>query len=257
MGVNRINFRDPAVQRGGIGRFLVHIALLVLFVWLLGFMAFTAAIPLAVRDTDTRTDAIVVLTGGGDRLAEAFRLLEAGMAPRLLITGVAQGVSLQQVIDGLGNRRDAAPNADLQSCCITLGYEAGNTVGNAAEGAAWVRANDVQSVRLVTANYHIQRSRLEFRRTLPDIELISNPVYPPEVQDGLWFLKPRVLGLLAGEYHKFVGAWIRAAAQDIVLWGGAERDALGDLLGDWSLPDWPDFTWSDLDIFGWFGTEAT
>lgn len=274
MGVNRINFRDPAVQRGSLGRSLVHAVLLVAFVWFLGFMAFTAAIPMAVRDATTRTDAIVVLTGGGDRLAEAFRLLDSGMAPRLLITGVAEGLSLAQVIDGLGDKRDSAPNAALQACCITLGYEAGNTVGNAAEGAAWVRANKVRSVRLVTANYHIQRSRLEFRRTLPEIELIPNPVYPPEVQDSLWFIEPPVLALLIGEYHKFVGAWMRAVVQDVILWGTGGREELSAAFGDWSLPDfawpeidwpafdwpsfaWPDVSWSDLDVFGWFGTETT
>lgn len=246
MGVNRINFRDPAVQRGGFGRTLAHAVLLAIFVWLIGFMGFVASIPLSVRDDTTRTDAIVVLTGGGDRLAEAFRLLEAGMAPRLLITGVAQGVSLAQLIDGLGNNRDAAPSAGLQECCITLGHEAGNTVGNAAESAAWVEANKVRSVRLVTANYHIQRSRLEFRRTLPNTGLILHPVYPPEVQDSFWFLKPRILALLAGEYHKFVGAWVRAMAQDMVTWAGAERDAIGTFFGDWSLPDLGDFTWPDL-----------
>ncbi|WP_374366808.1 YdcF family protein [Dongia sp.] len=245
MGVNRINFRDPGIQRSGSGRFLVHIALLLAFIWLLGFLSFTAAIPRAVRDVTTRADAIVVLTGGRDRLAEAFRLLEAGLAPRLLITGVAQGVSLTQVIDGLGEDRDAAPSAALQACCITLGYEAGNTVGNAAESAAWVEANNVRSVRLVTANYHIQRSRLEFRRTLPEIELILNPVYPPEVQDGFWFVKPRILGLLIGEYHKFIGAWMRAVSHDALIWANDGAQSIRDMTGDWSLPDWADLFGSD------------
>lgn len=236
MGVNRINFRDPAVQRGGFGRFLLHVLLLAAFAWLTGLLVFVAAIPVAVRDATTRTDAIVVLTGGRDRLAEAFRLLDAGLAPRLLITGVAPGVTLAQVIDGLGENRDAAPDAGLQACCVTLGYEAGNTVGNATEGAAWVRANNVRSVRLVTANYHILRSRLEFRRTLSEIELIPNPVYPPEVQDSWWFMKPRILGLLIVEYHKYVGAWIRASGQ-----GLAELAIAGEgesTLSQWSWPDW-------------------
>lgn len=245
MGVSRINFRDSAVQRGGYGRSLVHVVLLVAFLWLLGFLAFAAAIPLDVRDRDTRTDAIVVLTGGADRLAESFRLLEAGMAPRLLITGVAQGVSLAQVIDGISDK-SAAPGAGLQACCITLGYEAGNTVGNAAESAAWVRANNVKSVRLVTANYHIQRSRLEFRRTLPEIDLVLHPVYPPEVQDSFWFVKPPILMLLIGEYHKFVGAWVRSVTQDGLLGLGEARDWLGGMFTDWSWPDWEWPDWAKL-----------
>lgn len=248
MGVNRINFRDPAAQRSGPGRVLVHTVLLLAFIWLLGFMAFVAAIPRAVVDAETRTDAIVVLTGGRDRLAESFRLLDSGLAPRLLITGVAQGVSLSQVIDGLGDNRDAAPSAALQACCITLGYEAGNTVGNAAESAAWVRDNNVRSVRLVTANYHMLRSRLEFRRTLPGIDLIPNPVYPPEVQDDFWFVKPGILALLVGEYHKFAGAWIRALLQDAMGWIDEGQAGALESVSEWSWFDFSDF---ELPEFSW------
>lgn len=240
MGVSRINFRDSAVQRGGYGRSLLHVVLLFAFLWLLGFLAFVAAIPLDVRDRETRTDAIVVLTGGGDRLAEAFRLLEAGMAPRLLITGVAQGVSLDQVIGGLGDK-NVVPDAALRECCVTLGYEADSTVGNAAESAAWVQTNNVHSVRLVTANYHIQRSRLEFRRALPELQLVLHPVYPPEVQDSFWFVKPPVLMLLIGEYHKFVGAWVRSVTQDSLIGIGEARAWLGDLFTGW---EWPDLSWA-------------
>ena len=98
----------------------------------------------------------------------------------------------------------------------------------------------------MTANYHIQRSRLEFRRALPDLDLVLHPVYPPEVQDSLWVVKPRILALLAGEYHKFAGAWVRAVAQDIVIWMGAEGDAVSGFFSNWSLPDLGNFTWPEF-----------
>lgn len=242
MGVNRINFRDPYAQREGLGRKLVHVVLLAAFVWFIGFMSFAAFIPREVKDTATKTDAVVVLTGGGDRLAEGFRLLGAGLSPRLLITGVAQGVTLTQVIDGMGADKGVAPSGDLLTCCVTLGYEAGNTVGNAVETAAWVRDNHVQSVRLVTANYHMKRSQLEFHRALPGITIIPHPVFPKEMQDEWWFVKPHTLALIAGEYHKFVGAWGRAELQDILIWGDNLRTE-----GGLSLPEisWPDWKWPD------------
>lgn len=242
MGVNRINFRDPAAQREGLGRKLVHVLLLAAFVWFIGFMAFAAFIPREVKDATTKTDAVVVLTGGSDRLAEGFRLLGAGLSPRLLITGVAQGVTLAQVIDGMGDNKSVAPSGDLLTCCVTLGYEAGNTVGNAVETAAWVRDNRVQSVRLVTANYHMKRSQLEFHRALPGLTIIPHPVFPKEMQDEWWFVKPHILALIAGEYHKFVGAWARAELQDVLVWVDDLRTDSGWSLPDWSLPDW---TWPD------------
>jgi uncharacterized SAM-binding protein YcdF (DUF218 family) len=244
MGVNRINFRDPQAQREGLGRKLVHLLLLAAFLWLIGFMGFVGFIPRDVRDGTTKTDAIVVLTGGGDRLAEGFRLLDAGLSPRMLITGVAQGVSLNQVIDGMSSDKSVVPSPANLACCVTLGYEAGNTVGNAVETATWVRDNKISSVRLVTANYHMKRSQLEFHRALPGITIIPHPVFPREVQDNWWFVKPRILILLAGEYHKFVGAWGRGVLQDGLFWLNGEHGKPG-WWPDWADFDWPDIHWPD------------
>lgn len=244
MGINRINFRDPQAQREGLGRRFVHLALLLAFLWLIGFMGFVGFIPRDVSQSheSVQTDAIVVLTGGGDRLAEGFRLLAAGLSPRMLITGVAQGVSLQQVIDGMSEDKTVTPSPEYLACCVTLGYEAGNTVGNAVETATWVRDNRITSVRLVTANYHMKRSQLEFNRVLPGITIIPHPVFPREVQDNWWFVKPRTLILLMSEYHKFLGAWARGSLQDGALWLSDYRAMSGLWLGA-AYPDWIDIEW--------------
>ena len=182
---------------------------------------------------------------GSDRLAEGFRLLDAGLSPRMLITGVAQGVSLQQVIDGMSSDKSVVPSPENLACCVTLGYEAGNTVGNAVETATWVRDNKIASVRLVTANYHMKRSQLEFHRALPGISIIPHPVFPKEMQDNWWFVKPRILILLAGEYHKFVGAWARGILQDSLIWLDSDHVKPG-----W-WPDWANFDWSNIHLPDW------
>ena len=253
MGVNRIKFRDPYAQREGLGRKLIHVMLLAGFVWFIGFMGFAAFIPRAVKDTTTKTDAIVVLTGGGDRLAEGFRLLGAGLSPRLLITGVAAGVTLPQVIDGMGADKGVVASGDLLACCVTLGYEAGNTVGNAVESAAWVRDNQVHSVRLVTANYHMKRSQMEFHRALPGISIIPHPVFPEEIQDEWWFIKPRTLALIGGEYHKFIGAWIRGLPQEALLWKDAFSARVNWPWFDFSWPEipWPEIPWPEISWPDW------
>jgi uncharacterized SAM-binding protein YcdF (DUF218 family) len=208
----RINFRDaPHQRRRGWGSRLVHVGLGLLTLWLIGLLGFIAVIPTASMKIDDRpTDAIIVLTGGGDRLAEGFRLLDRGLSKRLLVSGVAPGVTLQQLIERLGDQRDTAPDAAELACCVTLGYEAGNTVGNADESAEWVRSNGATSVRLVTANYHMLRSLLEFRRKVPGLTVVPNPVFPGEVRDPHWFVKPRTLLLIINEYHKYLVALGRA-----------------------------------------------
>lgn len=235
-GAYRINFRDPYQRRRSWWRRLFHLALLAVAAWGFGLLVFAAAIPnpTQVRDADKPTDAIVVLTGGGDRLAEGFRLLDRGLAKKMLISGVAQGVTLEQLIDGLGDDKSAAPPPSELACCVTLGYVASSTVGNALESAKWIAENHFKSVRLVTANYHMIRSLLEFRRTAPAIEVIPHPVFPAEVKDPFWFVHPKTLALIVNEYHKYlvalgrvgrdsidrVGAGLETYAVDLRAWIG-------------------------------------
>jgi uncharacterized SAM-binding protein YcdF (DUF218 family) len=218
---SRINFRDaPNQRRRGWGARLAHLVLGVLTLWLIGLLAFIAVIPgqSSKIDTDSKTDTIIVLTGGGDRLAEGFRLLDRGLSKRLLISGVATGVTLPQLVDRLGDQRETVPSAEELVCCVTLGYEAESTVGNADESAEWLRSNGAQSVRLVTANYHMLRSLLEFRRKVPDISVVPNPVFPGEVRDPHWFVKPRTLLLIVNEYHKYLVAFGRTLPEMVQRW---------------------------------------
>ena len=218
----RINFREAGTRRS-FGAQLAHVGLGLAVLWLAGLLAFVAAIPRqdtndAGQDAGRPTDAIIVLTGGSERLAEGFHLLDRGLAKKLLVSGVAQGVTLQQLIERLGDQRGTVPPAAELACCVTLGYEAESTVGNAEESAAWLRKNGASSVRLVTANYHMLRSLLEFRRAVPGIEVVANPVFPPEVRDPYWFVKPHMLWLIVNEYHKYLIALGRDLPGEVGHW---------------------------------------
>ena len=216
----RINFREPTQRRRGWGARFANLLLGLLALWLIGLLAFMTAIPVPSPkvDTTTRTDVIIVLTGGADRLAEGFRLLDQGMAKRLLISGVAPGVTLEQLIDRLGDQKSVVPSPAELACCVTLGYAAESTAGNATESAQWLEHNGATSVRLVTANYHMLRSLLEFRRTLPGIAVVPNPVFPTEVRDPYWFLKPHTVLLIVNEYHKYLFALGRALPGELQRW---------------------------------------
>ncbi len=240
-GAYRINFRDPYQRRNGWWRRLFNLLILAAAAWALGLLVFAAAIPnpRQVRDADKPTDAIIVLTGGGDRLAEGFRLLDRGLAKKLLISGVAQGVTLEQLIDGLGADKAAAPPAAELACCVTLGYVAASTVGNALESAHWIAENGFRSVRLVTANYHMMRSLLEFRRTAPSVEVIPHPVFPAEVKNPYWFVHPKTLALIVNEYHKYLVALGRAGRDSLGRAGAGLGDYAVDLrawIGSFTLP---------------------
>ena len=106
-------------------------------------------------------------------------------------------------------------NQAVLDCCVTLGYDARSTEGNARESLRWLGENNFTTIRLVTANYHMNRSLLEFRRVMPQITVIPNPVFPRQVQDPYWFARPGTVILLFNEYHKYLVAAARVKISDM------------------------------------------
>lgn len=177
--------------------------------WLAGLIWFVGQIPRTVDDPERRTDAIVVLTGGSLRLETGFHLLSRNMAGKLFVSGVEKGVPF----DDLLAVSDLTPE-DME-CCITLGYMANDTGSNAVESAAWIRANGLTSIRLVTSGYHMPRSLLEFRRILPQLEIVPHPVFPDRVMLDDWWRRPGTSSLVIAEYNKYL---LSAARRG--LWAG-------------------------------------
>ena len=95
------------------------------------------------------------------------------------------------------------------SCCITLGYAADNTAGNARETAEWLDTVRGRSLRLVTANYHMPRSLLEFRQALPEVEIIAHPVFPKVFQQRRWWQSRASALLVVSEFTKYLVASLR------------------------------------------------
>jgi hypothetical protein len=56
--------------------------------WLGGFIWFAVNLPREVADPFRKTDGIVVLTGGSERLAAGLDLLAAGKAKKVFVSGV-------------------------------------------------------------------------------------------------------------------------------------------------------------------------
>jgi len=190
---------------GGWRRFrrLLVIAGVLVLAYFIGFLWFTTLMPVESETDDRATDAIVVLTGGSDRLGVALDLLSAEKGQKLFVSGVYRGVDVRQLLD----LSQHSPE-DL-SCCVVLGYEADNTRGNAIETAAWMREQGYRSMRLVTATYHMPRSLLEFRRTMPEVEIIPHPVFTESFKSDEWWMWPGSSSLLITEYSKYLVALLR------------------------------------------------
>ena len=169
-----------------------------------GFLAFSHLIEQDEAQSLRPGVAVVALTGGADRIQDALDLLEKGYAGRLLITGVNPSLTRADV------GRLAPRSAAFIECCVDLGYEARNTIGNALETRSWLAHHGLRGpVIVVTSNYHMPRALAEFAHELPEVELIPFPVVSDRLRAGAWWNDPGVARLWMGEYVKYLVALAR------------------------------------------------
>lgn len=192
-------------------RTLIVLAVIV-GLWLAGLLVFANRVidsTPAVEPADP-ADAIVVLTGASDlRLKEGMRLLERRKGQRLFISGVNREVTRAQLRDVTeGSKR-------LYDCCVDLGFEAENTVGNAREIADWARGHDFYTLIVVTSDYHMPRSLLELKADMPDAHFVAYPVATPELDTRAWWKSPKGTRVLVLEYSKYLAILGRDAILSI------------------------------------------
>ncbi|MDB2414844.1 YdcF family protein [Rickettsiales bacterium] len=186
---------------------LVMSSIILFCLWIGGLILFVNDIPRNVTNEDTKTDAIVILTGGHKRINTAISLLDQKKADKLFISGAGNGIDLNTLLIFSGKLPDSILTLIPK---IELGYEAENTKGNATETAEWVKNNNFKTIRLVTANYHMPRSMMEFKNIMPDIKIISHPVFSDHVILDQWWTSGGTKQLLISEYNKYIASKIRS-----------------------------------------------
>lgn len=186
-------------------KFLTFIAVLVL-IWLIGLFAFADRVRgFTPAPEPARSDAIVALTGpSAERINAAIRLLEQDKGKRVLISGVNRDVRRQEL-------RALTPGSNrLFNCCVDLGFEAEDTVGNAQEIAAWADAKGYDSLIVVTSDYHMPRALTEIRAAAPGIELTPYAVETPSLDNSRWWKAAVTARRMTLEYMKYLAALARA-----------------------------------------------
>ncbi len=179
---------------------IISFAFACVIAWALGLLWFASTIPTTVADTTTHTDAIVVLTGGSERIETGLTLLDEGLAERLFVSGAGEQVKTGDLLPRAGMLKPELRDN------ITIGTVAANTPGNALETATWAQTTGVHSIRLVTAGYHMRRSLLEFHAAMPSVMIVPHAVFPPSVKADWWRWRGTT-SLIAREYTKFLVTW--------------------------------------------------
>ncbi|MEM7461165.1 MAG: YdcF family protein [Pseudomonadota bacterium] len=198
----------------GFGRFsrplrLFSLILAVAVIALIGSVIYFASEVDRLANTTElpEADGIVVLTGAGDRIFTGLELLRQGKGKRLLISGVHEKTSRNVL------RRVNGARADLFDCCVDID-RALDTVGNAKQAGKWAQDNDFRKIILVTSDYHMPRSMIEFSRRLDGAEVIPFAV---KSGDGQLLASPwteRKWQIVSGEFFKYIVARLRLGVRE-------------------------------------------
>ena len=189
-------------------KFICKVLLLLVILWFVGLGLFNLYIRSYPIDNTTKTDAIVVLTGGANRIKVAFDLLNNDLSDTLFISGVEKKTSLKSLLKAQG----VYPAANKK---IILENASQNTVENAIEVNDWIKKNNIKSIRLVTSHYHLPRSALEFKIQNKGLHLVLTPVFSKNVASH-WWASSGTFCLVASEYTKFLLVYLKMKIIDLV-----------------------------------------
>lgn len=201
-------------------RVVLAFILLALVASVAGFLQFAETVAALDAPREPKADAIVVLTGGYQRIDRAIDLLKNGAGERLLISGVNPTTSGNQI------RKLTQSSSALFECCVDMGYEAVDTIGNANETARWISDHQFRRVLVVTNNYHMPRSLLGLKASDTQTEFIAYPVVNSDLKNGNWLRQPGVVKAMLSEYLKYCLAHLRAFA-GARSWSGLRGDMAG------------------------------
>ena len=181
------------------GFYVAAVCLVLLFT---GFLVFVYSLDRFEQKPETRADGIVAMTGGAQRIGDAIDLLAQGYAKRLLISGVNEKTSRDEIFRlNPGQRR-------LFDCCVDLDYRARNTIGNAIETRRWAEQHQFDALIVVTSNYHMPRTLVELDHALPNLQKIPYPV-AATIDPHDWWRNPATAKVIFSEYLKFLVVWVR------------------------------------------------
>jgi uncharacterized SAM-binding protein YcdF (DUF218 family) len=178
---------------------------LLVVIWAIGLLGFAGRVDRSTPAADPPvSDGVVALTGASDaRIEAAMQLLEEGKARRMLVSGVNPKASRADM------RNVAQAQRRIYDCCVDLGYQATDTVGNARETADWANAAGYHSLILVTSDFHMPRALLELKAALPDIAITPFPIRTTDLDAQHWWRTRDGVRRMVMEYSKYVVILVR------------------------------------------------
>lgn len=175
-------------------RAFVTLIVMGLFAVAVLFMDFTYK-TFSYQQHSLKADAIVVLAGGKGRVDEGVRLYRESRARFLIFVGVDPSVRKSD----LYRPQAGDPSADN----VILEKASRNTLENAIFGRDVIARHNIRSIILMTSRYHLKRSSILFRNSLPkDVAIYPYPVDTKNLKES-WWSHGGSFQLLFREFYKY------------------------------------------------------
>ncbi|MFZ3072494.1 MAG: YdcF family protein [Thermodesulfobacteriota bacterium] len=150
-------------------------------------------------DGKTSFGAIVVLTGGKGRALTGLELLRGGAAKLLIISGVSEDADIDSIFPFGVSKEERS--------LIALEKNSKSTYENAIEVRELFSEKGLDSMLLITSEYHMQRAMLVFERVMPrHVDIKEYPVESPVFNADKWWEGKGVM-LVGLEFVKYY--WYR------------------------------------------------
>ena len=182
-----------------VASFLIVLAAIFLY----GFMDYVGKVKGhragAGYDGKAKYGAIVVLTGGRGRALTGLELLRGGAAKVLIISGVDEDADIDSIFPSGVSKKERS--------LIALEKSSKSTYENALEVRELFLKKGLDSMLLITSEYHMQRAMLVFERVMPrSVDIKEYPVESPVFNAERWWEGNGVM-LVGLEFVKYY--WYR------------------------------------------------
>jgi uncharacterized SAM-binding protein YcdF (DUF218 family) len=150
-----------------------------------------------------KSDVIIVLSGGNERLSKGVELYKEGYAPYILLTNAVYGIT-QDPENTLLNQ---IAGYNLPTQAILLETKAESTYENALFTRPILEKYHFRSAIIVSSNYHMRRVKFNFDRVYRNTSIrltycaTSSSLYNP----NRWWATKKGLLITMNEYVKLLG----------------------------------------------------
>ena len=196
--------------------FFFIILILIISCFFVGLFNFHDKVLSLEKNKNIVNSNIVILTGGSNRIKEGLKVVNdidklSKTDFKILISGTGKGFtksSLKKILT-------SDFNLNLVDCCIEFESISKDTYSNASETFKWTKINDINSIILITSNYHMPRAILEFKNRMPNLKIFTYPITPKNHDVKNWLNSLDTVSLIFIEYSKLLIASLRLTIMNI------------------------------------------